>query len=386
MIQLAKRVEHLRPTAAFEVLVQANELEKQGKSIIHLEIGEPDFETPANITDAAVKALREGHTKYVNGQGIVELREVIAEHVVKTRGIEVNPAEVVVGNGASPVIFFVILSLIENGDEVMYPNPGFFTYEPVTILAGGTPVPYHLWEEREFSIDITEIKSKISSKTKLLILNSPNNPTGGMIPREDLEAIAELVKDRDLWVLTDEIYSEMIYEGEFHSIASFPGMKERTIIIDGFSKKYSMTGWRLGYGAMDEKLAYKVAALIIQCDSCTPPFIQLAGVEALKGPQDLLKERLEIFKKRRQVIINGLNEITGFRCIKPKGAFYAYASHPGIKILSKELALKLLNEAGIACLPGTAFGKFGEGYIRFTYSNSEANIKEALQRIKKLFQ
>ncbi|OYD14878.1 aspartate aminotransferase [candidate division WOR-3 bacterium JGI_Cruoil_03_44_89] len=385
MVQLARRVEHLGPTAAFEVLARANELARQGKSIVHFEIGEPDFDTPVNITDSAVKALRGGNTKYVDGQGLLELRKVVAEHVARKRGIEVSPTEVVIGPGASPVIFFVILALIESGDEVIYPNPGFFTYEPVTILAGGTPVPIHLWEEKEFSIDVDEIKSKISPRTKLLILNSPNNPTGGMISANGLKELADLLSDRDIRVLSDEVYSEMVYDGEFHSISSFPGVKDRTIIVDGFSKTYAMTGWRLGYGVMDIELSYKVAALMIQCNSCVPPFVQMAGIEALKGPQGGVKERLEIFRRRRDLIVEGLNQIPGLNCLLPKGAFYVFPSHKGIKMPSKELALKLLNEAGVACLPGTAFGEFGEGYLRFTYSNSEDNIREALKRIGKFF-
>ncbi len=385
MVQLARRVEHLGPTAAFEVLARANELARQGKSIVHFEIGEPDFDTPVNITDSAVKALRGGNTKYVDGQGLLELRKVVAEHVARTRGIEVSPTEVVIGPGASPVIFFVILALIESGDEVIYPNPGFFTYEPVTILAGGTPVPIHLWEEKEFSIDVDEIKSKISPRTKLLILNSPNNPTGGMISADGLKELADLLSDRDIWLLSDEVYSEMVYDGDFYSISSFPGVKDRTIIVDGFSKTYAMTGWRLGYGVMDIELSYKVAALMIQCNSCVPPFVQMAGIEALKSPQDKVKERLEIFRSRRDLIVEGLNQIPGLNCLLPKGAFYVFPSHKGIKMPSKELALKLLNEAGVACLPGTAFGEFGEGYLRFTYSNSEDNIREALKRIEEFF-
>lgn len=385
MVHLARRVEHLGPTAAFQVLARANELARQGKSIVHFEIGEPDFDTPVNITDSAVEALRGGNTKYVDGQGLLELRKVAAEHVARTRGIEVSPTEVVIGPGASPVIFFVILALIESGDEVIYPNPGFFTYEPVTILAGGTPVPIHLWEEKEFSIDVDEIKSKISPRTKLLILNSPNNPTGGVISADVLKELADLLSDRDIWVLSDEVYSEMVYDGDFYSISSFSGATDRTIIVDGFSKTYAMTGWRLGYGVMDVELSYKVAALMIQCNSCVPPFVQMAGIEALKGPQDKVKERLEIFRSRRDLIVEGLNQIPGLNCLLPKGAFYVFPSHKGIKMPSKELALKLLNEAGVACLPGTAFGEFGEGYLRFTYSNSEDNIREALKRIEEFF-
>ena len=386
MAKYAKRVEHLGPTAAFEVLSRANELARQGKSIIHLEIGEPDFDTPFNITDSAVRALKGGHTKYTDGQGLLDLREVIAEHVGRTRDIEVTPSQVVICPGGSPTIFFIILALIEKGDEVIYPNPGFFTYEPVTILAGGTPVPVHLWEDREFSIDVDEIKSKISQKTRLIILNSPNNPTGGIISSDELKELADLLRDKDIWVLSDEVYSEMVYDDEFYSISSLPGMKKRTIIVDSFSKTYAMTGWRIGYGVMDDKLSYKVASLMIQCNSCVPPFIQIAGIEALRGPQDEIKEKLEIFRRRRDLMVEGMSQIPGLNCLLPKGAFYVFPSHRDIKISSKDLSIKLLNETGIACLPGTAFGKFGEGYLRFTYSNSEENIKEALKRIKDFFE
>ncbi|MCK4351923.1 pyridoxal phosphate-dependent aminotransferase [candidate division WOR-3 bacterium] len=388
----AKRVAHLRPTGAFEFLDKAKKLEahpsqhgtgREGKSIIHLEIGAPDFDTPDNIKDAAIKSLKNGLTKYVQGAGIPELRETIATHIAKTRNISVSPDEVVVGPGASPIIFYLILALIEAGDEVIYPDPGFFTYEPVTIFAGGTPCPVHLIEEKGFSIDLEEIKANLSPRTKLLILNFPHNPTGGMILKEDLDALVDLVRDRDIWILSDEVYSQMLYEGDFCSIASYPGMKEKTIILDGFSKTYAMTGWRLGYGVMDKELAYKVASVLIQCNSCTTSFIQPAGVEAIKGPQGIVKERLEIYRKRRDIIVDGLNSIPKIRCVRPKGAFYAFPNIKELGISSRELALRLLYEAGVCCLPGTVFGKFAEGYIRFTYSNSESNIKEALNRIKK---
>lgn len=381
MGQFARRIEHLGPTGAFEVLAKANELEREGRSIIHLEIGEPDFGTPVDITDRAVMSLREGDTKYVEGQGLLELREIIAEQVARTREIEVKPNEVVVGSGASSILFFVMLALIERGDEVLYPDPGFFTYEPVTVFAGGTPIPFHLSEENGFSIDIDEIKSKLSNRTKLLILNSPNNPTGGMLSKADLNELAALSRERNISVMSDEIYSEMVYDDKFHSISSLPGMKNRTIIVDGFSKTHCMTGWRLGYGVMDASLVYKVSAIMMQCNSCTPPFVQMAGITALKGPQEGVKKRLEIFRSRRDLIVKGLNQIPGFRCILPQGAFYVFPAHNGVKISSKDLSINLLNEAGVACLPGTAFGRFGEGYLRFTYSNSEEKIRSAIQRI-----
>ncbi|HID92707.1 MAG TPA: pyridoxal phosphate-dependent aminotransferase [bacterium (Candidatus Stahlbacteria)] len=379
---LARRVQHLKSTGAFEFLAKAAALEKQGKDIIHLEIGQPDFDTPINIKEAGIKAIKDGYTKYTDGQGLPKLREVIAEHVSKTRGIKVEPDEVVITQGASPIIFFVILALIEEGDEVLYPNPGFFTYEPVTILADGIPVPIHLIEEKCFTMDVDEIRRKISNRTKLVIINSPHNPTGGMLSPEDLKEIANIVRKRNCLVLSDEVYSEMVYDGEFHSIASCPDMKDKTIIVDSFSKTYAMTGWRLGYGVMRKDLADKVAALQINSNSCVTGFIQIAGIEAIRGSQEEVRARCKIFKKRRDLIIDGLNKIKGIKCVKPKGAFYAFANHKELDINSRELAEHLLNEAGVACLPGTVFGEFGEGYVRFTYANSEENIERALKRIE----
>lgn len=380
----AKRVTHLRPTGAFEYLSRAKELEAQGKSIIHLEIGSPDFDTPENIKDAAIKSLKDGFTKYVNGQGIIELRETVASHISKTRNIKVTPEEVVIGAGASSLIFYTILTLVNPGDEVIYPDPGFFTFEPVTILAGGKPKPFHLIEEREFSIDVDEIKDKISSRTKLLILNFPHNPTGGMILEEDLQDLANLLKDKKIWVLSDEVYSQMVYEGNFYSISSYPEMKDKTIIIDSFSKTYGMPGWRLGYAVMNKELAYKVTSLLIHCNSCTTSFIQHAGIEALNKSQHKIKEWLKVYKKRRDIIVQGLNEIPGFKCTMPKGTFYAFPNVKDLGIPSRDIALKLLNNVGVACLPGTVFGRFAEGYLRFTYVADESHLYEALDKIRKL--
>ncbi|MCK4307624.1 pyridoxal phosphate-dependent aminotransferase [candidate division WOR-3 bacterium] len=380
----AKRVEHLTPTAAFEFLANAKKLEAQGKSIIHLEIGEPDFDTPENITEAAIKALKDGYTKYAIGQGLPELRETIADYIKKTRGIDVGIDEIVVGAGGSAIVFFTILAVINPGDEVLYPDPCWFVYEPTTILANGVPKPYHLPEEKGFSIDIDEIRSKISERTKLIIINSPQNPTGGILSDKDLSDLAELLRDKDIWIMSDEVYSRILFEGEFRSITQYPAIKKKTIIVESLSKTYAMPGLRLGYGVMDPKLAYKVTSLSVQCNSCTPPFIQIAGIEALAGKQDIIEERCEIYRKRRDIMTDGLNSMPGIKCVKPNGAIYAFPNIKELGIPSRDLALRLLDEVGVCCLPGTAFGRFAEGYIRFTYANSESNIQEALRRIRKV--
>jgi aspartate/methionine/tyrosine aminotransferase len=366
---------------AFEVLVKARALEAQGREIIHLEIGEPDFDTPANIVEAAIKALREGQTHYTPAAGIPQLREAIAEEISTTRGIEVNPGQVVVTPGGKPIMFFTILALCEKGDEVIYPNPGFPIYESMINFVGATPVPVPLLMEKDFRFDIEEFKGLVSPKTKMIILNSPHNPTGGMLTREDLEAIAEAAIEHDVMVLSDEIYSHCLYEGEFASITQFPVMVDRTIILDGFSKTYAMTGWRLGYGVMPECLAGQVATLMVNSNSCTAAFSQWAGVEALKGPQDESRKMVEAFRQRRDVIVDGLNQIPGFRCLKPKGAFYVFPNIEGTGKSSREMQDFLLNEAGVATLSGTSFGKYGEGFVRFSYANSVENIQKALERI-----
>lgn len=380
-MKLATRMSRLGTETAFEVLVRARALEAQGREIIHLEIGEPDFATPANIVEAGVKALREGQTKYTPAAGIPQLREAIAEEISRTRGITVNANQVVVTPGAKPIMFFAILALCEEGDEVIYPNPGFPIYESMIKFVGATPVPIPLLMEKDFRFDIEQFKSLVSPKTKLIILNSPHNPTGGVLTKEDLEAIAEVASENDIMVLSDEIYSHCLYEGEFASIAQFPGMQERTIILDGFSKTYAMTGWRLGYGVMPEWLATQVAALMVNSNSCTAAFTQWAGVEALKGPQDEARKMVEAFRQRRDIIVEGLNQIPGFRCLKPKGTFYVFPNIAGTGKGSREMADFLLREAGVACLSGTAFGKYGEGFVRFSYANSVENIRKALERI-----
>ncbi|MGB9880529.1 MAG: pyridoxal phosphate-dependent aminotransferase, partial [Anaerolineae bacterium] len=323
-MKLAQRMSRLGTETAFEVLVRAKALEAQGREVIHLEIGEPDFDTPAHIIEAACRALHSGYTHYVPSAGIPELREAIAEDVSKSRGITVNPNQVVVTPGAKPIMFFVILALAESGDEVIYPNPGFPIYESMINFVGATPVPLRLLEEREFGFDVDELRSKVNPRTKLIIINSPHNPCGSMLSREQLAAIAEIVAQYDVMILSDEIYSRIVYDGEFVSITSFPGMVERTIILDGFSKTYAMTGWRMGYGVMPEALAAQVAKLMTNSNSCTAAFTQVTGVEALRGPQDESYKMVAAFKERRDFIVKGLNEIPGIRCLLPKGAFYVF--------------------------------------------------------------
>jgi aspartate/methionine/tyrosine aminotransferase len=380
----ADRMASLGTETAFEVLARAKALERQGKEIIHLEIGEPDFDTPKNIKEAAVKALYAGYTHYVPAAGIPELREAIAEYISKTRKIPVDPEEVVVTPGAKPIMFFAILACVDRGEEVLYPNPGFPIYESMINFVGAKPVPIPLLEENDFRLDHEYVKEKITKKTKMIILNSPENPTGGVLTKEDLKVIADCIANRDdVIVLSDEIYSRIIYEGTHESIASLPGMKEKTIILDGFSKTYAMTGWRLGYGVMRKDIAEKITQLMINSNSCTCAFVQMAGVEALKGPQDSVEKMVAEFRKRREVIVEGLNNIKGITCKKPKGAFYVFPNIKSIGKKSKEFSDYLLNEAGVAVLPGTSFGKYGEGYLRISFANSVENIKKALDRISK---
>lgn len=377
----AKRMETLGTETAFEVLAKAKALEKQGKNVIHLEIGEPDFDTPQNIKDAAVKALNAGYTHYVPSAGIPELREAIAEHIAATRKIPVSPEEVVVTPGAKPIMFFGILACVNPGEEVLYPNPGFPIYESVINFVGAKAVPIPLLEKNDFSIDHEYVKEKITKKTKMIILNSPENPTGGVLTKEDLKVIVDCISDRDdVLVLSDEIY-DRIYDGKHESIASFPGMKDKTIILNGFSKIYAMTGWRLGYGVMRKDLAQKVAQLMTNSNSCTCAFVQMAGVEALKGPQKESEKMVAEFKRRREVIVPGLNKIKGITCKKPQGAFYVFPNITGTGMDSRKLGDYLLYEGGVAVLPGTSFGSYGEGYLRLSYANSVENIKKALERI-----
>jgi aspartate/methionine/tyrosine aminotransferase len=374
----------LETETGFEVMAKAKLLEKQGKDIVHLEIGEPDFDTPKNIKEAATRALNAGYTHYTPSSGLPEVKQVIAEYISKTRKLDVKPEEVVVTPGAKPVMFFSMLSLVSPGDEVMYPNPGFPAYEALIKFVEAKPVPIPLREENEFSFDPEYVKEKITKKTKMIVLNSPENPTGGIIPREDLKVLADCLENRDdVFVLSDEIYSKIVYEGKSESISQFPGMKEKTIILDGFSKTYAMTGWRLGYGVMRKDLAGKMAQLMTNSNSCTNAFVQLAGVEALKGPQTELEKMVAEFRKRREVIVDGLNKIVGITCTKPHGAFYAFPNITGTGMNSRKLGDQLLQNAGVAVLPGISFGEYGEGYLRLSFANSVENIKKALDRIEK---
>jgi aspartate aminotransferase len=366
---------------AFEVLVKAKALEAQGRDIIHLEIGEPDFDTPGNIIEAGCDALRKGFTHYGPSAGMPELREVIAQQVSGTRRVNVTPDEVVVVPGGKPIIFFSILALAEDGDEIIYPNPGFPIYESMINYVGAKAVPIRLREELEFRLDVDELASLINDRTKLLILNSPQNPTGGVLTKEDIAAIARAIGDRNIMVLSDEIYSQLIFEGEHHSIMSIDGMKERTILLDGFSKTYAMTGWRMGYGVMRTDLATHISRLMTNSNSCTASFTQIAGIEALRGSQDAADDMRAKFEKRRDVMVAGLNKIKGFSCRVPHGAFYVFPNITKTGWPSKKLADALLEDAGVAALSGTAFGDFGEGYLRFSVANSIENIEKALDRI-----
>ena len=382
-MRLANRMGQIGIESAFDVLVRARELEKTGRSVIHLEIGEPDFPTPAHIIEAAKHALDEGWTRYGPTQGLPELRQAIAEEISSTRKIQVGPEHVCVVPGGKPILFFPLLALLEAGDEVIFPNPGFPIYESMIRFLGAKPVPIPLVEERGFSFDLNVLRDSLTSRTKMLILNSPQNPTGGLIPEEDMREIANLVADRDLIVLSDEIYSRIYYEAAPPvSIASFPGMLEKTIILDGFSKTYAMTGWRIGYGVMPLWLVDAVNKLMVNSNSCTASFTQRAALAAITGPQTEVERMVQEFRLRRDTFCSALDRIPGFRCALPGGAFYAFANVRDTGIPSKELADMLLEEAGVACLNGGAFGEYGEGYIRFSYANSLANLTEAARRIK----
>ena len=367
---------------AFEVNNRARQLEKQGKEIIHLEIGEPDFDTPANVIEAGVDALEKGWTHYGPAAGLPDLRQTIADYVSRTRRVPVSSEEVVVVPGGKPIIFFTILALIDAGDEVIYPNPGFPIYESMIKYSLGTAIPIPLREDRDFSIDVQELASLITDRTKLIILNSPHNPTGGVLTRKDILEISEAIGDRNILVLSDEIYSRLIYEGDHFSMMSVPGFKERTILLDGFSKTYAMTGWRLGYGVMRADLAVHISRLVTNSNSCTASFTQIAGVEALRGDQSSVDKMSAEFRRRRDAFVAGLNKINRFSCRMPKGAFYAFPNITKTGWSSRKLADALLEQAGVACLSGTAFGEYGEGYLRFSVANSLENLDKALNRIE----
>jgi aspartate aminotransferase len=381
-LRLSRRMSRLGTETAFEVLNKARALERQGKDIIHLEIGEPDFDTPSNVIEAAVGALHKGWTHYGPAAGLPDLRQTIAEYVSRTRKVPVASDEVVVVPGGKPIIFFSILALVDAGDEVIYPNPGFPIYESMINYVGGKAVPIPLREERDFSLDVKELASLINDRTKLIILNSPHNPTGGVLTKKDILEIAEAIGDRNIMILSDEIYSRLIYEGEDFSIMSVPGFKERTILLDGFSKTYAMTGWRMGYGVMRPDLAQHISRLMTNSNSCTASFTQVAGIEALRGDQSSVDKMNAEFRLRRDVFVAGLNKIKGFSCRMPKGAFYAFPNITKTGWPSKKLADALLEQADVACLSGTAFGAYGEGYLRFSVANSLENLNKALTRIQ----
>jgi aspartate/methionine/tyrosine aminotransferase len=380
-LRLAERMSRLGTENAFQVLGRARELERQGKDVIHLEIGEPDFDTPSNIVNAAVNALHGGWTHYGPSAGYPELRETIAAEVSRTRGVPVGADEVVVVPGGKPIIFFSILALVDQGDEVIYPNPGFPIYESMIRYVGGRAIPIRLREERDFAFDVDEFSRLITDRTRLIILNSPQNPTGGILSKTDLEQVGAAIGDRDVFVLSDEIYSRLVFEGNHHSIMSVAGFQDRTILLDGFSKSYAMTGWRMGYGVMRPDLAAHIARLMTNSNSCTASFTQQAGVEALRGDQSSVDRMRDEFRGRAEMFVSGLNRIEGFTCRMPRGAFYAFPNITRTGWKSKELADALLDQAGVACLSGPSFGEFGEGFLRFSVANSMENLNRALERI-----
>ena len=382
-MQYSERMSWLGTEGAFEVLARCKQLEAQGKSIIHLEIGEPDFDTPKNICEAAIKAIRDGNTHYSPSVGIPRAREVVAQYISKTRNVDVSAENAIIMPGVKPLVFDAILAIINPGDEVIVPNPGYPAYESVTNFLGARPVPMRLREENDFRFLVEELKELITPKTRMVVINSPQNPTGGVLTKEDLEAIYELAEKHDLWIMSDEIYSRIVYDKEFQSIGSIPGALKRTILLDGMSKTYAMTGWRLGYAVVPTRLSEHLDKLAINNFSCNNTFNLYALIEALTGPQDDVDRMVAEFNRRRDVIVDGLNEIDGIHCLKPLGAFYAFANITETGMKSAELAEMLLNETGVACLAGTAFGEYGEGYLRFSYANSVENIKEALSRIEK---
>jgi aspartate/methionine/tyrosine aminotransferase len=381
-LRLAERMSRLGTETAFEVLNKARALERQGKDIIHLEIGEPDFDTPKNIVEAGVQALRDGWTHYGPSAGLPELRHAIAEEVGRTRSVKISDEEIVVVPGGKPIIFFAILALADVGDEVIYPNPGFPIYESMVHYVGARAVPIRLREEKDFGFDVDELAGLITDRTRLIILNSPHNPTGGVLPKQDIRDVAEAIGERNIMVLSDEIYSRLIFDGEHYSIMSVPGFKERTILLDGFSKTYAMTGWRMGYGVMRADLATHITRLMTNSNSCTASFTQIAGIEAIRGDQSSVERMRKEFQARRDVFVAGMNRIKGFSCRMPKGAFYVFPNSTKTGWKSKKLADALLEQAGVACLSGTAFGDFGEGYLRFSVANSLENLSKALEWIE----
>ena len=380
-MKLAQKMSRLGTETAFRVLAKAQALEAKGMDVVHLEIGEPDFDTPPNICEAATKALGEGQTHYCNSQGIVPLRVEIAKQIERTRGVSVDPNRVIVTPGAKPIMFYSILALLEEGDEAIYSNPLYPIYDSMIDFTGAKAVPIPLREELDFRFDVNELRSKITPRTRLIVLNSPHNPTGGMLEESDIRAIAALAQEHDIIVLADEVYENIYYEDKPFSIASLPGMLDRTILLSGFSKTYAMTGWRLGYAVVPPGLVDSIVYLIANSVSCTATFIQRAGIEGLTGPQDSVPRMVDEFRKRRDLIVDGLNAIPDISCFRPKGAFYVFPNVKKLGVDCNQLADYLLNEAGVATLAGTDFGKYGEGYIRLSYATSQENIKKALERI-----
>ena len=378
---LADSLERLGTETAFSVLARARELEREGREVIHLEIGEPDFDTPLHIREAAAAALRAGETHYCPSAGIPELREEAARYLSTSRSVSVDPANVLVGTGAKPFLFFTILATCNPGDEVVYPDPGFPIYESAIRWAGATPVALPLLEERDFAFDLADLESRLSPRTKLVILNSPQNPTGGALSPEETETAAALLADSGAWVLSDEVYSQMVYDGEFASVASHPGLLERTILLDGLSKTYAMTGWRCGFAAVPEPLVDPLVRFFVNSTSCVPPFVQLAGVAALSGPQDEPRAMVEEFRARRELVVAGLNELPGVSCRVPRGAFYAFPNVAEVPLDADVLTDRLLQEAGVAVLAGSAFGRVGADNLRISYANSRENLARALERM-----
>jgi aspartate/methionine/tyrosine aminotransferase len=379
---LAASLERLGTETAFSVLARAKELERQGRDIIHLEIGEPDFTTPAHVCEAAAEALRAGETHYCPSAGIPELRAAAADYLSASRGIEVRPENVLVGTGAKPFLFFTILATCNPGDEVVYPDPGFPIYESAIRWVGATPVPLPLLEERDFAFDLADLESRLGPKTKLVILNSPQNPTGGALSPDETERTAALLAESTAWVLSDEVYSQMVYDGEFASVATHPGLLERTVLLDGLSKTYAMTGWRCGFAAVPEPLVDPLVRFFVNSTSCVPPFVQLAGVAALSGPQDEPRAMVEEFRARRELVVDGLNELPGVSCRVPRGAFYAFPNVSDVPLDTDVLADRLLQEAGVAVLAGSAFGRHGTDNVRISYANSRENLALALERMR----
>ena len=383
MPEIAERMSRLGTEGAFEVLARARALEAQGRRVVHLEIGEPDFETAQHVKEAGKHAIDEGYTHYGPSAGLMPAREAVARYVARTRGFDVSPEQVVLTPGAKPILYFTIMATVNEGDEVLLPDPGFPIYESVVRFLGATPVPLPLQMERQFRFDPDDLRQRVTPRTRLIILNSPQNPTGGVLTPADLRAVAEVALEHDLWVLSDEIYSRLLYQGEHHSVAELPGMRERTVVLDGFSKTYAMTGWRLGYGVAPDALVPHITRLQTNVTSCTASFVQMAGIAALEGPQTGVDEMLQEFRRRRDVVVARLNEIQGVRCLVPGGAFYAF---PRVEVpgrTSKQVADALLADDGVALLAGTSFGAHGEGFLRLSFATAMPELEEGLRRIKR---